>query len=126
VLVDAGLLRLVRTQRKRGTVEKYYTAVSAQIVVDPRMFGSGLVRSVYRGVLEATLAEVLKAERGGGELVHRLKIRTTKAKAERLQRQLQRWIRACRETSRGKGDREYGITVAFYPGGVPKRRGGRP
>lgn len=39
-LEKAGLVRLVRTQQKRGTTEKYYSAVARRFHVDPTLFQS--------------------------------------------------------------------------------------
>ena len=46
-LEAAGLIKLVKTKRKRGTVEKYFEAVAERFVQQgtPRMFGS-----MYRGI----------------------------------------------------------------------------
>ena len=104
VLEKAGLIQLVRTQRKRGTIEKYYKAVMGNIVVDRR------VKGVLTGALQATLSEVDRLRRTEDAVVYRIKVRTSAAGLDELQRVLTRWAKKT-----GKGDKEYSITFAAYP-----------
>ena len=43
VLERVGLIRLVETKPKRGTVERYYRAVAGEFNADPRLFRVGPV-----------------------------------------------------------------------------------
>ncbi|HEX8254495.1 MAG TPA: helix-turn-helix domain-containing protein [Thermoanaerobaculia bacterium] len=53
-LSGAGLIELVDTQQKRGTVEKYYRAAAQRVTVDPAIFRTGDV-AVEAGELSASL-----------------------------------------------------------------------
>ena len=123
VLEKAGLIRKVKTRKKRGTTEKYYQAVADKIVLDANILGSKVLcpSSIYAGVFHATLEEIVETEQAAADasqeppiLVNRLKIRTTSAKIQALQRKLQEWIDTCQRASSSEGDAEYGVTVAFY------------
>ena len=123
VLENAGLIRLARTRKKRGTVEKYFEAVAERIVLGPDILRDKplLGCSLYAGVLQATLADLEAAarkKRGGSRgprvLLKRLRIRTTRAKARELKRKLEAWIAACQDASSEKGEAEFRVTLAFY------------
>ena len=123
VLEKAGLIRKVKTRKVRGTVEKYYEAVAKKVVVDPDVLGKKALplSSLYAAALQATLEEILDVERAAVDASQeppvqlvRLKIRTTQTKIQELQSKLEEWVETCQESSSEEGDREYGITVAFY------------
>lgn len=76
-LERAGLIRLVETRPKRGTTEKYYTAVAGRFEIDPRTFaGDGdkmtaghPTVAILEGFLDETRAEL-------GDLIRRETIET--------------------------------------------------
>ena len=115
VLDKAGLIRKVKTRKKRGTIEKYYEAVADKVVLDPNILGGKLLSpsSFFAGVFRSTLKEIVEAEQAAADasqeppiLVNRLKIRTTSAEVQALQRKLQEWIDTCQGTSSSEGDAE--------------------
>lgn len=120
VLEKAGLIKKVKTQKKRGTTEKYFEAVADKIVLKPNLFGGKVLSAspLFAGVFQSTLEEIAETERAASEAspiwVNRLRIRTTPAKARTLQRKLKNWIKECQAVSNRSGDTEYGITVALY------------
>lgn len=130
-LERVGLIKLVKTKKNRGTVEKYYQAVAGHFTVDRKLFAIRpkdeaieTVQAMVAGALEATLAEIRQSIAGKlikpederpAALVTRLHIRTTQAQIAKLQKKLQAWLKECRTADRKRGEVEYGLTVAFYP-----------
>jgi DNA-binding transcriptional ArsR family regulator len=122
VLEGAGLIRLERTKPKRGTVEKYYRAVSEEVLI--RKGGGG---DLLASVLEATLAEVLRpgtrrlGARGLPGMVQRHKLRLSRSGLRSLLRLLEKLQTDLRRSEKSDGEMEYGITLAVYPTAVFKR-----
>ncbi len=123
VLEKAGLIRKVRTRKVRGTVEKYYEAVSPKIVLSPDLFGGGELplRSISAAAFQSTIEEISEVETRASErgeappiLLHRLRIRTTPDKSRELEEKLQAWIAECESAAIAEGGAEYGVTVALY------------
>lgn len=120
VLQRAGLIRLTETRPKRGTIERYYEAVSAEITVDRKLSGGRLAPTtpMIAGIFESTLADLQAGDRSGGQaIVQRLMIRTSPARAAALRRRLEAWLEACRSSNREDGEAEFALTVAHYPTG---------
>jgi len=131
-LEAAGLIRLVRTQKKRGTVEKYYEAVARRFVMDRQAVEVGArssdeqgeLETIIAGSLDETLDEIRRAMASGliraddesGESVFiRSHLRMTPMQMTLLIERLQDWIRECQGSHDPAGELEYGLTVAFYP-----------
>jgi len=64
-LEKAGLIRMTRTRRNRGTLERYYRAVACSFRADPSLFspsgtpgGTTSLRRVVTGMLDQTSAEL--------------------------------------------------------------------
>ncbi len=131
-LERVSLIKLVKTKRNRGTVEKYYRAVARDFTVDRKLFAVRpqpeeaiqALQAMLASPLEATLSEIHQSiaaklikpeEEGRAALLTRLHIRTTPAQIKTLQKKLQGWLKECKAADRKRGEVEYGLTVAFYP-----------
>jgi DNA-binding transcriptional ArsR family regulator len=133
-LERVGLIRLVKTRKNRGTIEKYYRAVAWEFVVDRRLFrvhpgvsdALGAMHMTAARIFDDTLAEMQASlaskltepqGRHGPLALTRHHIRATRSEIERLAQVLHEWIEECR-TAEGRVSAakvEYGLTVAFYP-----------
>ena len=140
-LEDAGLVRLVRTRRNRGTVEKYYRAVAEDFVVDRNLLelqeGKASATRGYATLflsgLKATLAEarrsvaagLIRSVHAGGRnaLLYRHHFEGSEKAMKAFTERVQGWIAECQAAEGGRGDLAYGITIAFYP--KAHRRDGR-
>ena len=132
ILEDAGLIRLVKTRKNRGTLEKYYQAIARDFIVDRNLLeltrGPGRAtkdyRSLFLSALEATLAEGRKSvaagliksiKEGRNALVYRRHFCGPEAKMKELMAKVQSWIAECQATKDQEGGAPYAVTIAFYP-----------
>jgi DNA-binding transcriptional ArsR family regulator len=129
VLERAGLVRQVATQKKRGTIERYYRAVADRVLVDERLFRRKVIakHALIGQVLRLTLDELIEADSIAGKLsrkppsiVKRLRIRASARQAAALERRLQQWLGQFERMSDPTADGECVLTVAFYPLRPPK------
>jgi len=127
-----GLVRLTRTQQRRGALEKYYQAVARTFSADPRLFSSGKgrqVRATAHGVvtqiLENTSGELgALLERGDGHatleqeaVLTYLEVRGTPGELKAIGARLKKLTRSI-SGSRSKTDASassYRLTIAFFP-----------
>ncbi len=131
-LESAGFIRLVKTQKKRGTVEKYYEAVAERFVMDRQAVevcsenngAQGELETIIATSLDDTLDEIrgamasglIRADDDSGESVFiRSHLRMTPEQMTMLIERLQQWIRDVQGSHDLDGELEYGLTVAFYP-----------
>lgn len=131
-LEAAGLIKLVKTRRKRGTVEKYFEAVAERFVMDRRAVEvravtddeQGKLETIISSSLDETLSEIresmttglIRADDDSGESVFiRSHLRMTPLQMSMLVERLQQWIRDCQSSHDPDAETEYGLTVAFYP-----------
>jgi DNA-binding transcriptional ArsR family regulator len=131
-LEQAGLIKLVKTKRKRGTVEKYYEAVAERFVMNRRAVEvrspadseQGKLETLIASSLDETLQEIREAmtsglvradEEAGESVFIRSHLRMNALQMSILVERLQEWIRDCQRQHDLAGDMEYGLTVAFYP-----------
>ena len=131
-LEHAGLVKLIRTKRKRGTVEKYYQAVAERFTLDRKAVEvrtaandeQGKLEGIIATALDDTLDEIrgsmaaglVRAEDESGDSVFiRTHLRVTPGQMSKLIEHLQAWIRECQVSHDPEADLEYGLTVAFYP-----------
>jgi len=131
-LEDAGLVKLVETKRKRGTLERYYQRTARSLSIDRELLsssphkdaGAKSLQALFSHVLEATLAEieesietklVKKTSYRKTSLVARLRIRTTQPGVAMLMKKLNLMLEQCESAQSEKGDPEYGLTLLFYP-----------
>lgn len=131
-LEAAGLIKLVKTKRKRGTVEKYFEAVAERFVMDRAAVEvravtddeQGRLETIISSSLDETLSEIresmgtglIRADDDSGESVFvRSHLRMTPLQMSVLVERLQEWIRDCQGSHDPDAEMEYGLTVAFYP-----------
>ena len=131
-LEAAGFIRLVTTQKKRGTVEKYFEAVAERFVMDRQAVEvrsqsdgeQAELETIIATSLDETLDEIRGAMASGliragddtGESVFvRSHLRMTPMQMTMLIERLQEWIRDVQGGHDPDGELEYGLTVAFYP-----------
>ena len=131
-LESAGLIRLVKTKRKRGTIEKYYEAVAQRFVMDREAVevrlkaddGQGQLETIIAASLDETLHEIrqsmgaglVRADEAADDSVFiRSHMRMTPVQMQHLVERLQDWIRECQGSHNPDAELEYGLTVAFYP-----------
>jgi predicted transcriptional regulator len=131
VLEQAGLIRLVRTQQNRGTVEKYYEAVARRFTVDHKLLSAssqadqavGEIQAVLVNALQTSLVEAIQFfddERfqDSGLLpqmaVSQGHLRLSAAQFKELKEQLLEWIEECQTAHDPHGD-EYALMLAIFP-----------
>ncbi len=133
-LERVGLIKLVKTQKKRGTLEKYYRTVAHHFIVDQRIFQSKAARKKALGQLQATVGAMFdetlseinrsltqrliepgqkpKSQQG---IFARTHITTTREQAEKIKKKINNLLDECCARKRKRGEAEYGLTLAFYP-----------
>jgi DNA-binding transcriptional ArsR family regulator len=142
-LKRAGLIKLVRTGKKRGTTEKYYQTVADQFVVDRRLFeiksggkeALSRMQRVTADIFENAMEEIRqslsgkvaesKGEKGQFVLAH-THIHATPAQIITLEKQINALIKKQGSKIGEKGSGRYGVTVALYrtgsKSGIKERR----
>lgn len=105
VLEAAGLLREERTQQKRGTIERYYRAVHAELRIDPRVFEGGRATSARRDVATSVLEAAERDLRRGGStpqpmLALRLALALDATRLGEVESVLQAWADSHRANAR--------------------------
>jgi len=131
-LREAGLIRLERTEPRRGATEKYYRAVAraytlapelAALVPGDRTLDEDML-SVVRGLLEnnymALTQSLQRGLLGDGEGSHGpvltgCTIRTSRERMEALQRALVEWLKDCQDAEDPEGDVELAILTFLFP-----------
>lgn len=132
-LERVGLIRLARTQQRRGALEKYYLAVAKTFSADPRLFSSGAaaqVKEVTVGVaaqiLENTTADLRALIERGGEgleavqqvgILSYLEVRASPKELKAIRDKLMKVIKSSsREKPKaGAASSPYRLTIAFFP-----------
>jgi DNA-binding transcriptional ArsR family regulator len=133
-LERVGLVRLARTQQRRGAMEKYYLAVARTFSADSRLFSSGRMgqlreagRRVAAQILENTSADLgVLLERANAEglatleqdvFLSYLEVRASPRELKALRARLVKLIKSTSE-KRSRADalrRAYRLTIAFFP-----------
>ncbi len=131
-LERVGLIKLVRTKKKRGTLEKYYQAVATRFTVDRKVLQLrpeakeviGKLQAMTAAIFEETQSELQHGiaeklikphgQRGEAILMH-THFHTTPEHIEKLKQKIQMLLQECDVAKRKRGDVEYGLTIAFYP-----------
>lgn len=130
-LARVKLIKLVRTQKKRGTLEKYYRAVAGDFAVDRDLFSAlpreqavAAFEDMINGVLRMTLAEIrhsLKSkaikpgDKGRSVTVLREEVRADQEQILELKAKLQTWVKQLHKAHRKQGELDYRLTLVFYP-----------
>jgi len=139
-LERVGLVRLARTQQRRGALEKYYLAVAKTFSADSRLFSSSRPRPLLEAthgvavqILENTSADLrvlleradsLATLKEEGVLSY-LEVRASPGELKALRAGLMKLIKST-SGSRSQADasvRPYRLTIAFFP--LVKARPGR-
>jgi DNA-binding transcriptional ArsR family regulator len=130
-LEKAGLIRLKRTSKKRGTLEKYYEIAAQAFTVDRKLFqltpraGAAFneMQAAFTGILEQTLLEVRRnikerirqpRVKNRVTMVH-TKIRVTPDQIKALNREIDKLIKKYDSLRSKKDAVDYGCTLVFYP-----------
>jgi DNA-binding transcriptional ArsR family regulator len=141
ILERAGLIRLVREQPKRGTVERYLEPVARVFVIDRDLFTPGgaaprpdAAHALADGVLGQTLAELRRIADEGVPFdrtrmkLARLHVRGGEARISRLMRDIEALIDQAVDAADGPQAEdeplhEYRFQLAFFP--LPAPRAGK-
>lgn len=132
ILEQVGLVKLVETRPKRGTVEKYYQAVADSFTVDRGLFASRpqtdehvkMMLDVVSGMIETTMAELrasaaaklIKPEDPKSPTrLSRTLVRTSPAKIARFHKKMDQLLKEFERADSEDGELAYGLTIAFYP-----------
>ena len=136
-LARARLLRLVRTQQKRGTTERYYQATAKQFAVHRDVFRhlSGKKagpEALFENAFSNALSEIRENIGGAGKgrtALLQARICASHAEAVTMRKKVQAVIQRStgrRKTRRGKAPTEtFEILFAIYPVQARKRRKSR-
>lgn len=131
-LREAGLIRLQRTEPRRGATEKYYRAVALAFTLAPELValapvGRSLdedVLSVVRGILESTYRTLVRSLQEGlvgeGEgsvvpVVNSCRIRASRARVDELRQRLIDWLEDCQEAQEDEGEVEFATLSLMFP-----------
>ena len=131
-LERVGLIKLVKTQKKRGTIEKYYRTVAKRFSVDSRLFemmkdgkrAVGEFRAMFNTMLENTMREVSESiseklicpEKKSVEVtLARKHIRTNPARLKKMQEKIQKMLDEFAAAEDKNGAVEYRLVLVFYP-----------
>lgn len=138
-LERVGLIELVKTQKKRGTLEKYYRTVAKRFSVDSQLFLAkrngkevlGEFRAMFQTMFENTLQEINESisqrliRPGCKETeatIARKHIRTSSDKVKILSRKIQKLLDTLTAADEKKGEIEYRLMLVFYPLTKKKKR----
>jgi DNA-binding transcriptional ArsR family regulator len=131
-LANLGLIALVETRAKRGTVEKYYRAVAKRFLVghDLLMADGGAPRAtnelqaVVASFLESTRTELMASLAHGllepdadclPAVLSRGYVRATSEKIRELSAKLHAWLEECQMIDQHEATIQFGLSVVFYP-----------
>jgi DNA-binding transcriptional ArsR family regulator len=115
VLESAGLIREAGRRRKRGTIERSFTATAAEVRIDPRVF-AGRRRAPRADVVDALAGAVeqdLAALEGGDGPV--VALRLTLDVGPRRLGELERLLRSWADKAGSTGRRPCHVNVIAYP-----------
>lgn len=138
-LERVGLIKLVKTQKKRGTLEKYYRTVAKRFSIDSSVFdmkGSkkemlGDFRAMFANMLDNTMREINESISGklispGKEerqaTLARKRIRTSPGNIKKIDKKIQKLLSEFMAANEKKGNVEYALTLVFYPVAEKKKR----
>ncbi len=126
VLERVGLIRLVETKPKRGTVERYYRAVAGEFNADPRLFRVGpvdpelqqsaaqVVAAIFRTAAEDVGASIASKAYREKDILNHLFVRASEQTIADLSERMHQWLEDCSKANRKDGEVEYRVTVAFH------------
>lgn len=135
-LLEHGLLKNIREQPKRGTIERYLQATAARFEVDSRLFASdndnvAEARETLRSFLRKTEDELIHALNhcsqtesespdnvGANPMILSLSIKASQAQVADLRQRLIDWVQSCESLPEPGTDEElldFNGLVTFYP-----------
>lgn len=137
-LKTAGLIKLVKTRKKRGTTEKYYRTVADEFIVDSRLFevkpgakaDLNRMQAMTLGVFENAMVEMQQSlsesinepKREKGQFIlSNTHIHATPARIIKLSKEINKLISTYGKKKSKTGHAEYGATLALYRIGSKKR-----
>jgi DNA-binding transcriptional ArsR family regulator len=138
-LQRVGLIKLVKTQKKRGTLEKYYRTVAKRFSVDSSIFDMkknkkevlGEFRAMLANMIENTMQEINESiseklicpgKKESEVTVARKHISTTRDNMKRLQRKIHKLLDELAVTEKQKGEVDYRLMIVLYPLAKKRRR----
>lgn len=138
-LEQVGLIKLVKTRKKRGTLEKYYQTVAQAFTIDRRLFkvlphaGAALnnVHTMFTNILEETLSEVYRnieeyphtrRDKKKRVILSHARIRATPEQILILEKKINGLLKKYESIEQQTSAAEYGFTLVFYPVGKKSKR----
>jgi DNA-binding transcriptional ArsR family regulator len=131
-LERAGLIKLIKTRKNRGTLEKYYRTAATRFTIDRRLFdfksqakdAVSEIQTVISSIFEETLSEMRQgiAERSktpaktqARTLLSRSHIWVSPEKIKLLNMQISKILKHYETRRPKKGAVKYGLTLVVYP-----------
>ncbi len=123
-LHDAGLLKITRERKKRGTVERHFQAVGQRFEADHALFSgeSDGDSDSIRDMLRAGEDEIVDAIRSAGEdeecpvTLVRMRVKGSPERIAQLQQELADWVESVQQDDDDEESTvEAGALIAFYP-----------
>ena len=130
-LERVGILKLVKTKKNRGTVEKYYRAVAKSYTVDRDLFAVrpqgeeaiAALQVLYTAMLETTIAEIrksvtdklIKKKNDQSVLLTRFYVCASAQGIQELRLKLHKLLKEMETIDDKSGELMYALTLAFYP-----------
>ncbi len=132
LMETTGLIRKVKTQKKRGTIETYYQATAKDFTLAPDLFTASspshesvqTLQDLFASLLQTTLSE-LRASLRAGLIVPEGKnamttlagihIEATPEQLDDIHGKLRDLIKTADKTQGKGGPLTYNLTVAFFP-----------
>jgi DNA-binding transcriptional ArsR family regulator len=136
-LRDAGLITLIRSEPRRGTIEKYYAAVAKCFMVKPELVATmgedssadeellggvrGVVEDTFQGFARTVVSGALRDLDAGDSaealeaIVVGISIRAKQERIAELHRRLAEWLKDVSEEEGDEAGNEYQGLVMFFP-----------
>lgn len=132
VLESLGLIELVKTEQKRGTIEKYFSAIAASYSINEELM-TGISQSADRleafdsaikSIFTVTQEEVRASlsaklfdpgDKSMPGRITRTVVRATPKQIVALSKKMNAWIEACEKADDKDAELTYSIMVAFFP-----------
>lgn len=130
-LERVGILKLVRTKKNRGTMEKYYQSVAKTYTVDRSLFAVRpqgeeaitALQTLYTAMLESTIAEIrqsiaeklIKKKNDQSVLLTRFYVCASAQEIQKLRLKLHKLLKEMETVDDESYELKYALTLAFYP-----------
>ena len=119
-LLDAGLIEVVREQKKRGTIERHFRAAARRFEVEQSLFSEDTEGSDIRSALRAAEDEIVAAVRRGADenlILTRIRLKGSAERITQLQAELAEWLERVQVEDDSEASNELveaGALIAFY------------